>query len=87
MAADLGSVANGFEINGDGGTRIAAAALRAAGVPEREAWRLAGAGGGHDVCFAGWRVQVIWRTGDHYDHDHIGLRRGCSFEGVQTFQI
>jgi 3D (Asp-Asp-Asp) domain-containing protein len=87
MAADLGSTANGFEVNGEGGTRIAAAALHAAGVPEREAWRLARAGGGHDVCFQGWRVQVIWRTGDHYDHDHIGLRRGCSFAGVETFQI
>jgi 3D (Asp-Asp-Asp) domain-containing protein len=87
MAADLGSVANGFDINGDGGTRIAAAALVAAGVQEREAWRLATAGGGHDVCFQGWRIEVIWRTGDHYDHDHIGLRRGCSLKGVQTFQI
>ena len=87
MAADLGSVANGFPIDGAGGTRIAAAALRAAGVPEPEAWRLASDGGGHDVCYRGWRIQVIWRTGDHYDHDHIGLRRGCSFTGVQTFQI
>jgi 3D (Asp-Asp-Asp) domain-containing protein len=87
MAADLGSVANGFPINGDRGTKIAAAALRAAGVSERQAWTLAAAGGGHDVCYRDWRVQVIWRTGDHYDHDHIGLRRGCSFDGVQTFQI
>jgi 3D (Asp-Asp-Asp) domain-containing protein len=87
MAADLGSVANGFEINGDGGTHIAAAALVAAGVPESDAWRLASAGGGHDVCFQGWRIEVIWRTGNHYDHDHIGLRRGCSFEGVHTFHI
>jgi 3D (Asp-Asp-Asp) domain-containing protein len=87
MAADLGSVANGFTFNGAGGTRIAAAALRAAGVPEERAWRLAASGGGHNVCFRGWRVQVIWRTGDHSDHDHIGLRHGCSFGGVQTFQL
>ena len=87
MAADLSSVANGFSINGEGGTQIAAAALRAAGVPERKASALARGGGGHDVCHRGWRVQVIWRTGDHYDHDHIGLRRGCSFSGVRTFQI
>jgi 3D (Asp-Asp-Asp) domain-containing protein len=87
MAADLGSVANGFEVNGSGGTRIAAAALRAAGVSEEEAWRLANAGGGHDVCYRGWRVQVIWRTGDHYDHVHVGLRHGCSFSGVKSFQI
>jgi 3D (Asp-Asp-Asp) domain-containing protein len=87
MAADLGSVANGFEINGDGGTRIAAAALRAAGLPERDAWRLASAGGGHDVCYQGWRIQAIWRTGDHWDHVHIGLRRACSFEGVETFSL
>jgi 3D (Asp-Asp-Asp) domain-containing protein len=87
LAADLGSVANGFEINGAGGTRIAAAALRAAGLSERDAWSYANAGGGHDVCFHGWRVEVIWRTGDHYDHVHAGLRRDCSFEGVQTFQI
>ncbi len=87
LAADLGSVANGFAINGEGGTRIAAASLRAAGVPERRAWQLARSGGGHDVCYRGWRIQTIWRTGDHYDHDHIGLRRGCSFTGVRSFQI
>jgi 3D (Asp-Asp-Asp) domain-containing protein len=87
MAADLGSVANGFEINGEGGTRIAAAGLRAAGMPERDAWRYANAGGGHDMCYRGWRVQVIWRTGDHYDHIHIGLRWGCSFHGIRSFEI
>jgi 3D (Asp-Asp-Asp) domain-containing protein len=87
LAADLGSVANGFAINGEGGTLIAAASLRSAGVPEQQAWQLARSGGGHDVCYRGWRVQTIWRTGDHTDHVHIGLRRGCSFEGVQTFQI
>ena len=87
MAADLGSVANGFELNGSGGTRIAAAGLHAAGVSEAEAWRLANAGGGHDVCYRGWRVQVIWRTGDHYDHIHIGLRPGCSFGGVKSFEV
>ena len=87
MAADLGSVANRFELNGAGGTRIAAAGLRAAGVSEAEAWRLANYGGGHDVCYRGWRVQVIWRTGDHYDHVHIGLRWGCPFSGVRSFEI
>jgi 3D (Asp-Asp-Asp) domain-containing protein len=87
MAADFGSVANGFEANGEGGTRIAAAALRAAGVSELAAWRYASAGGGHDVCYLGWRVQVIWRTGDHYDHVHIGLRWGCSFQGIRSFEI
>ncbi|MGI8944762.1 MAG: 3D domain-containing protein [Thermoleophilaceae bacterium] len=87
LAADLGSVANGFPVNGKGGTRIAAAALRAAGMSAGTAWRLAADGGGHDVCYLGWRVQVIWRTGDHYDHDHIGLRRGCSHDGVRSFRI
>ena len=92
MAADLGSYANGFPIASPGsppgrGDLIAAASLRAAGVPEREAWRLAQAGGGHDVCYHGWRIQTIWRTGDHWDHNHIGLQQGCSFEGVQTFQV
>jgi 3D (Asp-Asp-Asp) domain-containing protein len=87
LAADLGSVANGFTIGGEGGTRIAAASLRSAGVPEEQAWTLARSGGGHDVCYRGWRVQTIWLTGDHADHVHIGLRRGCSFSGVRTFQI
>ena len=87
LAADLGSVANGFAIDGEGGTRIAAASLRTAGVSEREAWRLARGGGGHDVCYRGWRVQTIWLTGDHHDHVHVGLRRGCSLAGVRTFQI
>ncbi|RKQ92971.1 3D (Asp-Asp-Asp) domain-containing protein [Solirubrobacter pauli] len=87
LAGDFGSVANQFPLGGGFGTRLAAAGLRAAGVSESEAWRLAQAGGGHDVCFDGWRVQVIWRTGDHFDHVHIGLRRGCGFGGVRTFQI
>jgi 3D (Asp-Asp-Asp) domain-containing protein len=87
LAADLGSIANGFAVGGEGGSRIAAASLRAADVPEERAWELARSGGGHDVCYRGWRIQTIWLTGDHYDHVHIGLRRGCSFDGVQTFRI
>ncbi|GEM_PF-5722829 len=87
LAGDFGSVANEFPLGGGFGTRLAAAGLRAAGVPEAEAWRLATAGGGHDVCHDGWRIQVIWRTGGHFDHVHIGLRRGCGFAGVRTFQI
>ncbi|MBE2320380.1 3D domain-containing protein [Solirubrobacter sp. CPCC 204708] len=87
LGADFGSVANRFPLGGGFGTRLAAAGLRAAGVPETEAWRLAQAGGGHDVCHHNWRIQVIWRTGDHHDHVHIGLRPGCAFTGVQTFQI
>jgi 3D (Asp-Asp-Asp) domain-containing protein len=83
LAADLGAAANGFAVGGEGGTRIAAASLRAADVPEPQAWDLARSGGGHDVCYRGWRVQTIWLTGDHYDHVHIGLRRGCSVSGVQ----
>jgi 3D (Asp-Asp-Asp) domain-containing protein len=87
LAGDLGSVANGFPIGGGFGTTLAAAALRAAGLPEHVALRLAAAGGGHNVCHHGWRVQVIWRTGGHFDHVHIGLRRGCGFAGVQTFEL
>lgn len=87
MAADLGSVANKFPNGGGAGTTIAAAALRTAGIPEGRALSLAQSGGGHSVCYRGWRVQVIWRTGGHFDHDHIGLHRGCSSKGVQTFQI
>lgn len=87
LAGDFGSVANRFPLGGGFGTRLAAAALHAAGVPGREAWRLAQAGGGHDVCHQGFRVQVIWRTGGHFDHVHIGLRPGCDFSGVRSFQI
>jgi 3D (Asp-Asp-Asp) domain-containing protein len=87
LAGDFGSLANQFPIGGGFGTRLAAAALRAAGLPEQAALRIAAAGGGHDVCHHGWRVQVIWRTGGHHDHVHIGLRHGCAFGGVQTFQI
>jgi 3D (Asp-Asp-Asp) domain-containing protein len=87
LAADLGSVANHFPLGGGFGTRLAAAALRAAGLPDTTAWQLAQSGGGHNVCHRGWRVQVIWRTGDHHDHVHIGLRHGCEFTGVQTFHI
>jgi hypothetical protein len=87
LAGDFGSVANGFPVGGGFGTTLAAAALRAAGVDEQTALRLAADGGGHNVCHDGWRVQVIWRTGGHYDHVHIGLRHGCAFRGVQTFQL
>ena len=87
LAGDFGSAANHFPIGGGFGTTLAAAALRAGGVPEPEALTLAAAGGGHDVCHQGWRVQVIWRTGGHYDHVHIGLRHGCAFPGVRTFQL
>jgi 3D (Asp-Asp-Asp) domain-containing protein len=87
LAADFGSVANHFALDDGLGTRLAAAALRAAQLPEATAWQLAESGGGHNVCHQGWRVQVIWRTGDHHDHVHIGLRHGCEFTGVQTFQI
>jgi 3D (Asp-Asp-Asp) domain-containing protein len=87
LAGDFGSVANGFPIGGGFGTTLAAAALRAAGLDAPIALRIAAAGGGHNFCHDGWRVQVIWRTGGHFDHVHIGLRRGCSFLGVQTFQL
>jgi 3D (Asp-Asp-Asp) domain-containing protein len=87
LAGDFGSLANHFPAGGGFGTRLAAAALRAASLPEQAALRLAAAGGGHNVCHHGWRVQVIWRTGGHYDHVHIGLKVGCAFSGVQTFQI
>lgn len=87
LGADLGSVANRFQNGGRQGTRMAAAALVAAGVPERAALRAASSGGGHDVCHRGWRVQVIWRTGGHWGHVHIGLRKGCSHTGIRTFQI
>ena len=53
LAGDFGSVANHFPIGGGFGTTLAAAALRAAGVPEPEALTLAAAGGGHDVCHHG----------------------------------
>ena len=87
LAGDFGSVANDFPIGGGFGTTLAAAALRAAGVNGTTALRIASAGGGHNVCHDGWRVQVIWRTGGHFDHVHIGLRRGCAFHGVQTFVL
>ena len=87
LAGDFGSVANQFPIGGGFGTTLAAAALTAAGVDAGQALRLAAAGGGHNVCHHGWRVQVIWRTGGHYDHVHIGLRHGCAFTGVQSFQL
>lgn len=87
LAGDFGSVGNRFPVGGGFGTTLAAAALRAAGLDEAAALRIAAAGGGHNVCHDGWRVQVIWRTGGHYDHVHIGLRRGCGFAGVQTFTL
>lgn len=76
-AVDLGSVANKFPVNGEGGTRIAAAALMAAGVPRKQALRMAAAGGVHDIPQpGGGRVQVIWRAKGHFDHVHVGYRPG-----------
>lgn len=93
MAADLGAGGNHFAINGTGGTQIAAAAMATAGVPAQEAYRLADGGGGHNMCSTApdgtvWRVQVLWRTytgGNHYNHVHVGLRKGCTFKGVVSF--
>jgi hypothetical protein len=92
LAADLGSVANHFEIGGAGGTLIAAAALVTAGVPAAAAQQIAAGGGVHNVCSRApdgtvWRVQVLWKTytgGNHYNHVHVGLRQGCTYKGVQT---
>lgn len=76
-AVDLGSVANKFEIGGEGGTRIATSALVAAGVPERRARSMAEKGGIFNIPQpGGGRVQVIWRAEGHFDHVHVGYRPG-----------
>lgn len=79
-AADLGSSANNFAVGGKGGDAIAAAALQAAGKSKAEAWRLARAGGIHNIYFHGangqrYRAQIIWKAADHYDHVHVGVTR------------
>lgn len=78
LAADLGSVANGFPVNGSGGTNIAAHAIRTAdpSLSWAQARRIADQGGIHNIQTPDGRVQVIWRApdGSHRDHVHIGFR-------------
>jgi len=74
-AVDLCSSQNGFAIGGEGGTRIATAAFRAAGFPYQQAAAHARAGSIQNVQFEHWRVQIIWLAPGHYDHVHVGLKR------------
>lgn len=81
-AADFGMSANGFAYGCTNcrGQRIAAAALNVAGMPERAALSAANRGGAWTQCSKGIRVQTIYRSntgGDHFNHIHVGLRRGC----------
>lgn len=58
------------------GDKIAAAALRAAGLTSSEATRKAKYGGLYSIS-GNLRVQVIWKTnagGNHHNHVHIGAR-------------
>jgi hypothetical protein len=72
-AADLGSVKNGFEVDGKGGDALAKACARVLGVGvqavtgtyERHTWRHG------DKTYS---VQVLWKVAGHHDHVHVGVR-------------
>lgn len=88
-ACDFGSVANEFGTNNaqpgvsvPRGDELAAAALIAAGVDPAEAKSKAKKGltpGTDDVTATingkTLRVQVIWKSADHYDHVHVGVKK------------
>jgi len=81
-AGDYGMAANGFSYGcvNCRGQKIAAAAMVAAGLDKQTALHRANQGGLFNLCSKGYRVQVIYRTnigGDHFNHVHIGLRKGC----------
>lgn len=81
-AGDYGMSANGFSYGcvNCRGQKIAAAAMMAAGLDEQVALHRANTGGLFNLCSKGYRVQVIYRSmvgGNHYNHVHIGLRKGC----------
>lgn len=76
-AGDFGMAANHGTNDGPVGDKIAAAALRAAGVSAHEAAARVRKGGLWNETHNGMRIQVIWKTdvgGNHHDHVHIGAR-------------
>lgn len=71
---------NGADLPATGrrGDTIAYAALRAAGVGEKEARRMARNGGVFNINHGGYRIQILWKTnvgGNHYNHVHVGVRK------------
>lgn len=81
-AADYSMAANGFAYGcvNCRGQKIAAAAMVVAGLDEQAALHRANQGGLFNLCSKGYRVQVLYRTmtgGDHFNHVHVGLRKGC----------
>lgn len=88
-AGDFGSVGNSFGTNAaqpgvknEKGDEIAAAGLIAAGMNKSKAKQKAlnGVVPGPDnintsINGVRYRVQVIWKAADHYDHVHIGIKK------------
>lgn len=88
-AGDFGSVGNKFGTNNaqpgiknERGDELAAAGLIAAGMSSGKAKKkaLQGVVAGSDnintkINGSKYRVQVIWKSSDHYDHVHIGIKK------------
>lgn len=72
-AADLGSVANHFPIDGKRGDLIAAKVLIRLGVNRKKAIAMARQGGLYTIQYGGHRWQVIWKAAEHHDHVHVGV--------------
>lgn len=71
---------NGADLPATGkrGDTIAYAALRAAGVAEKDARRMARNGGVFNINHGGYRIQILWKTnvgGNHFNHVHVGVRK------------
>lgn len=59
------------------GDRIAFHAARAVGIPVDQAKQFARNGGDLTTEFAGYRVQILWKTwtgGNHFNHVHVGIK-------------
>lgn len=59
------------------GDKIAFHAARAVGIPVGQAKQFARSGGDLSTEFAGYRVQILWKTwtgGNHFNHVHVGIR-------------
>lgn len=65
-----------IQVNGGarGLTRIQYGCLLAGGVAPRRAAQMARQGGLVNLTHAGLSIECIWRTADHFDHQHTGAR-------------
>lgn len=67
--------------------KIQEACLVLAGMEQAKAAKEALSGPAWDAAHKGLDIQCIWKTGDHYDHVHVGVKKGPKGESMSPFTI